>query len=134
MASEESKQPLSGAGILSLNLLILNLAGVAILGTLTLFSSVFLWPKFVDMCRDLEMALPWPTTFMLGIHPWVYLVLFPGLLLALVAKEIYLRPRKTALAANAAASVMGLAYLLLFVMANVIFLLPVIELAERAGA
>lgn len=55
---------------------------------------------FGDMFASMGVELPRPTLFLLSNHSWLYLVLFVGAGVLVVAKEIFIRDKKLSLAAT----------------------------------
>ena len=110
----------------------MDVIGFIVLAVLTLSTKV----KFGHIFTDLLGATPLPKTTMLfiSIPSAVYLLLFAGLIIALVVKEKYILNRPLKFAVNTFVFVGGLAYLSVYVIAMFLPLLLIIQAKEAPKA
>ncbi|MEI7945264.1 MAG: hypothetical protein WCJ02_01145 [bacterium] len=122
MNEQEPKKQI-GWTIASLVVLILDVIGVLVLATITLFvKSIFL-----ELFKDLDVPLPQITQFFLSIPATFYLIIFSGLILALILKENAIKNKPLAFVANMVALVIGIAYCLLYLTAMYLPLIQIIQ-------
>ena len=124
--NEQEPKKQTGWAIASMVVLILDVIGVLVLATITLFVK----SRFLELFKDLDVPLPQITQFFLSIPATFYLIIFSGLILALILKEIAIKNKPLAFAANMVALVIGIAYCLLYLTA---MFLPMMQIFQRLG-
>ena len=125
--NEQVAKKQTGWTIASMVVLIIDVIGGFVLATITLFvKSIFL-----ELFKDLDVPLPQITQFFLSIPATFYLIIFSGLILALILKENAIKNKPLAFAINMAALVIGVAYCFLYVTALFLPLMQIIQSMEK---
>lgn len=127
--NEQEPKKQTGWTVASLVVLILDVIGVFVLTTITLYTSA----RFEVIFKELNVPLPQITQFFLSIPATVYLIIFLGVILALILKEIAIKSKPLAFAANMVALVIGLAYCVLYVTALFLPLMQIIQSLEKTN-
>jgi hypothetical protein len=127
--NEQEPKKQTGWTVASLVVLILDVIGVFVLTTITLYTSA----RFEVIFKELNVPLPQITQFFLSIPTTVYLIIFFGVILALILKEIAIKSKPLAFAANMVALVIGLAYCVLYVTALFLPLMQIIQSLEKTN-
>lgn len=107
--------------------LIIDVIGGFVLTTATLYISARLQAIF----KELNIQLPQITQLFLSIPTTVYLVIFSGVILALILKEVAIKNKPLTFAINMAALVIGVAYCFLYVTALFLPLIQIIQSMEK---
>ena len=124
--NEQLVKKQTGWTIASLVVLIIDVIGVIALATITLYTS----SRFLAIFKELKVQLPQITQLFLSIPATAYLIIFSGVILALILKEIAIKSKPLTFAINMAALVIGVAYCFLYVTA---LFLPLIQIIQSAG-
>jgi len=125
--NEQDPRKQLGWTIASLVVLILDVIGLFVLTTITLYTSA----RFEVIFKELNVPLPQITQLFLSIPAMFYLIIFSGVLLALILKEIAIKSKPLAFAINMVALVIGIAYCLLYVTALFLPLMQIIQSMEK---
>jgi len=129
MDNQETKQP-AGWAVSSRVMLIVDLIGTLLLAVMTLRTA----PKFKAIYLDLlgTASLPPITEFFVSIPFTGYFILFSGVMIALVVKEITLKDKAWAFGINMALLIAGIFYFVLYMTAMFLPLLGIIgSIAEK---
>ena len=124
--NEQEPKKQTGWTIASLVVLILDMIGGFVLTTATLYISA----RFEVIFKELNVQLPQITQLFLSIPTTVYLIIFSGVILALILKEIAIKSKPLTFAINMTALVIGVAYCFLYVTA---LFLPLIQIVQSMG-
>jgi hypothetical protein len=127
--NEQEPKKQTGWIIASLVVLILDVIGVFVLTTATLYISA----RFQVIFKELNIQLPQITQLLLSIPSTVYLIIFLGVILALILKEIAIKSKPLTFAINMAALVIGIAYCVLYVTALFLPLIQIIQSLEKTN-
>ena len=127
--NEQEPKKQTGWAIASMVVLILDVIGVLVLAISTLCTS----SKFLLIFKELNAPLPQITQFFLSIPATVYLILFLGVILALILKEFAIKNKPLAFAANMGTLVIGIAYCVLYVTALFLPLMQIIQSLEKTN-
>ena len=109
--------------------LILDVIGGFVLTTATLYIS----DKFLAIFKELNVPLPQITQLFLSIPTTVYLIIFFGVILALILKEIAIKSKPLTFSINMVALVIGVAYCFLYVIALFLPLIQIIQSVEKTN-
>jgi hypothetical protein len=113
--------------LLNANVFVLNIVGALFAAALTYVLLVFFWPAFVRECREMAIALPRVTQLVISITPTGFLLIFAAVIAGLAAKEVWIASRGARLAVNGLATLAGLSYAVLFLLANAVIVLPILH-------
>lgn len=127
MNEQEAKKQ-TGWAIASMVVLIIDAIGGFVLTTATLYISA----RFYAIFKELNVQLPQITQFFLSIPTTMYLIIFSGVILALILKEIAIKSKPLTFAINMAALVVGVAYCFLYVTALFLPLMQIIQSMEKS--
>jgi hypothetical protein len=129
MENLETKPP-AGWTSPSRVVLIVDLIGTLLLAVMTLRTV----PKFTVIFRELLNTVPLPriTEFFVSIPSTGYFIIFSGMMIALVLKEITLKNKAGAFAINMVMLIVGIVYFVLYMVAMFLPLLHIINnIAEK---
>lgn len=127
--NEQEPKKQTGWTIASLVVLILDVIGGFVLTTATLYIS----DKFLAIFKELNVPLPQITQLFLSIPTTVYLIIFFGVILALILKEIAIKSKPLTFSINMVALVIGVAYCFLYVIALFLPLIQIIQSVEKTN-
>jgi hypothetical protein len=127
--NEQEPKRQTGWTIASLVVLILDVIGGFVLTTATLYIS----EKFLAIFKELNVQLPQITQFFLAVPATVYLIIFFGVILALILKEIAIKSKPLTFSINMVALVIGVAYCFLYVIALFLPLIQIIQSVEKTN-
>lgn len=126
--NEQVTKKETGWTIASLVVLIVDVIGGFVLTTATLYISA----RFYAIFKELNVQLPQITQLFLSIPTTMYLIIFFGVILALILKEIAIKSKPLTFGINLAALVIGVAYCFLYVTALFLPLIQIIQSMEKA--
>jgi hypothetical protein len=127
--NEQEPKKQTGWTIPSLVVLIIDVIGGFVLTTATLYIS----DKFLAIFKELNVPLPQITQLFLSIPTTVYLIIFFGVILALILKEIAIKSKPLTFSINMVALVIGVAYCFLYVIALFLPLIQIIQSVEKTN-
>lgn len=127
--NEQEPKKQTGWTITSMVVLILDVIGGFVLTTATLYIS----DKFLAIFKELNVPLPQITQLFLSIPTTVYLIIFFGVILALILKEIAIKSKPLTFSINMVALVIGVAYCFLYVIALFLPLIQIIQSVEKTN-
>ena len=127
--NEQEPKKQTGWTSASLVVLILDVIGGFVLTTATLYIS----DKFLAIFKELNVQLPQITQLFLSIPTTVYLIIFFGVILALILKEIAIKSKPLTFSINMVALVIGVAYCFLYVIALFLPLIQIIQSVEKTN-
>lgn len=127
--NEQEPKKQAGWTSASLVVLILDVIGGFVLTTATLYIS----DKFLAIFKELNVQLPQITQLFLSTPTTVYLIIFFGVILALILKEIAIKSKPLTFSINMVALVIGVAYCFLYVIALFLPLIQIIQSVEKTN-
>ena len=126
---EEGAKKQTGWTIASMVVLILDMIGCIVLAAITLNTSA----KFKAIFADLGVQLPQITQVLVSLPAALYMVIFLGLIIALVLKEKVMRSKLMAFTVNLGVLVGGIAYLAVYVAAMFFPIVQHIQAIEKTN-
>ena len=126
---EEETKIQTGWTIASMVVLILDVIGCIVLAAMTLRTTA----KFKAIFADLGVQLPQITQVLVSLPAALYVVIFLGLIIALVVKEKVMRNKPLAFTLNVVVLIGGIAYLAVYVAAMFLPMMQMIQTMEKTN-